>query len=159
MVDIPIMDAQSVNPDNDPVIAGLSRRRAEIAGHINHLVSCCDKAKRELEHVDAVLGMYGVDVPAKQIRSFRSGAAGLFHPKELPRRIMEHLKASPDGYTCRQITELVCRDKGWSEKDNRFVCALSERVGKVLARLRNQGRVQNDAAKNGRGNVVWSRAT
>lgn len=154
MVHNPVIDSQT-NPDRCPVVYGLTLRRAEIRGQMEHLHSQIEKLRIDCANMDAVLALYGFDRPEQDIKTRKSGAAGLFHPKELPRRVMEHLKANPDGMHCREIAAAVIADKGWDLRDERFVAAMTDKVGRVLSRFRKQERVTSEGGRYG---MVWRKA-
>ncbi len=155
MVSNPVISPET-NPDRCPVIYGLTKRRAEIAGEIENLHSRMEKLRYDCANIDAVLVQFGVDDPETAIRRKRAGAAGVFHTKELPRRIMEHLKANPDGYHSRDLAAAIIADKGWDALDSRFHAAVTDKVGRSLDRLRKQGRATSVGE---RSDMVWKQVT
>ncbi len=123
---------------NSPVYHGLFTRRAEIEGYINHLETCLEKAKSEVLHLNATLGIMGYDVPSLKIRAKTIGTAGLFHRNELGRLILAKLRETPAGLPVYRIAELIARDKGWDTQDKRFMTALADKIGKRVSKMKKR---------------------
>ena len=137
------------NPDSDPVIYGLAARRSELSGLVAHLEGQLGEAKADLIHIDAVLAMWGVDAPDKTIRAKKATTAGLFHAKELPRRVRGVLKDCAEGATSKEIARRISLDKGWDHDDKRFQSALADKITRLMCEMHRQGRIARTKAKGG----------
>ena len=124
--------------ENNPVYHALMRRRSEIAGTVRHLENKAAICRGELKHIDATLGIMGYDVPYLKFRVKSTGTAGLFHRDELPRLILKSLRDAKTSLQVTQIAEFIAKEKEWDLEDKRFITALTDKVGKVLAKMKKR---------------------
>ena len=126
------------------------RRRSEIAGTIKHLENKAAVCRGELKHIDATLGIMGYDVPNLKFRVKSTGTAGLFHRGEFPRLILKSLREAGKPLQVTQIAEMIAKEKEWDVQDKRFITALTDKAGKVMARMRRRYGLESEVR-----NGVW----
>jgi hypothetical protein len=114
--------------ETDVAIHRVLRRRSEIAGSIEHLETRVAGMRSDLRHLDAALRILGYAGKEADLPVRKSCTSGLFHPKELPRLVMAHLRGGNDGLKASEIAILISGDKGWEVSDDRFQLSLVVRV-------------------------------
>jgi hypothetical protein len=139
--------------ENNPVYHALMRRRSEIAGTVRHLENKAAVCRGELKHIDATLGIMGYDVPNLKFRVKSTGTAGLFHRGEFPRLILKSLREAESALQVTQIAEFIAKEKEWDLQDKRFISALSDKTGKVMARMRKRYHLKSEVVE---GIWIWS---
>lgn len=96
------------------------------------------QAKCDLVHIDATLALLGYDVPNIKFRAKTTGTAGLFHRGELGRLIVGCLRENKDGLTIGELSLRIAGNKGWDTNDERFMVALSDKVGKMASKMKQR---------------------
>lgn len=113
-------------------ISALLQTRKEIAGQIEALTRKIGELEQDVIHLDATLRIMGYDGPGLSMGARRASAAGLFHRNELGRHVRDHLRQNAEGFTCRQLCESICEQRGWDATSKPFMDSLMEKVGKYL---------------------------
>ncbi len=125
----------------EPVAQALISERKNVLSRLrDHEAIVCD-LKTTLAHIDATLfhlGYYpdGAEAPKKTM------AAGLFYTGELPRIVMQLLRAHPEGLGLREIVDRVCFQKGWDNDHERFNRELRLKVSRTLDRKKLRGVIE-----------------
>ena len=131
--------------ENEHVLGGLTRKRAEIAGQIEHTQDALHKLVVNLDAIDAAIRIFD---PQADI--------GAIHPKQYPPRhaafrgeMMRHvlgcLRLADKPVTSRDIALTVMRARGLSPDDGELVVTIRKRVGACLWKLKQSGFVQEVA--------------
>lgn len=139
--------------ENDLVIQGLLKLRAEMAGSVVHLEAQAAKLRADLHHVDSTLRIAGYASEEVALPVRKACTSGLFHRKELPRLMVSLLRASNGGMQASEIAIAISRDKGWEIGDKRFQLSLKDKVSRALSKMKVRGRVTSSEGDAG---YVWT---
>jgi len=139
---------------NEYVLAGLIRKRAEIAGELEEAQGRVRKLMVALDSVDATIRLFAPDLNTTEIRpkplpprhgAFRGEAA---------RTILDALREAGEPLTTKDLALRSMMARGLDVADPDLVLMVRKRVGAGLRHLRERGVVQSQAGKDG---SVWWR--
>ena len=137
----------------DYVVAGLTKRRAELAGEAERLRTSLADVERDLFHLDAVILQLDPGFTVSGIKPKRSRATVCTARGEASRFVLGALRGSAEPMTTAAIrAQWMARMK--MDAQSRDMVRLATRViGKALARQKRRGVVQGEP---GLGRlVVW----
>jgi hypothetical protein len=136
------------------VLSALKRKRAELAGHADHLQERLVQVRADIVHVDATLHILGYqEDPSAIPNKRRRTTASLFAKGELQRIVLDLLRTAPDGLTVAEIVSAIMERNAWDGDDRALLHALKHKVGNVLLRLGKRGLVVPTAEGKGVGKV------
>ena len=116
-------------------VAALVRKRAELAGEVGELDERLSQARADLVHLDAVLRLLAPafnpeDIaPKKQIQR-----RGWFSEGELPRTVLDILRAAPEPLTVREVAAVVMERRGFDAGDRTTAWTVERGVERTLKR-------------------------
>ena len=121
--------------ENEHVISGLIRKRAEIAGQIEALQAQLKTAVVALDNVEATIRLFapGIDLAAHGERKVPT-AHHAFRG-EVSRIILETLRTATRPVTTTEITERVIAERGLARDDALLFRTISKRVGAALRHM------------------------
>jgi hypothetical protein len=130
-------------------VTALKAKRAELAGEVQAAEKRVDQLRAYLVHVDAVLRLFdpGAEpdaIPAR--RPYRR--KGWFSDGELPRRILDTLRTSPEPLSASAITASVMADKSLDTGDAATLLLIRKGVQSYLRR--QSGALVEPAGRKGR---------
>lgn len=127
------------------VIAGLVRKRAELAGRIEHTYEELRKMVADLETTDAALAIFDPDFKAETIkpRAFRP-PSDWSNRGEMSRMCLSILRQAKEPLTTRDIALEMLVTRALDPEDEKLLRLMVKRVGVALRHQRNAGRVQSD---------------
>jgi hypothetical protein len=134
------------------VVTALTAKRAELAGQIQALDKRVAQLRADLVHVDAVLRMFATNpatIPAK--RPYRRRR--WFGDGELPRRILDTLRASDAPLSAAEIAGRVMVAKGLDAGDAETLLLIRRSVQSYLRR--HNGALVQQERRNGRDATWW----
>jgi hypothetical protein len=125
------------------VLAALIRKRAEIAGQIEHAQTTLRQLIIDLDNLDATIRLFKPDIDLEEI-----------HPKPLPPRnqafrgevsrlILSALRQSLSPLTTHDLARHVMAERGLNTSDKKLVRVIGKRVGSSLRHMRNRGFVRS----------------
>jgi len=128
--------------ENEHVLGGLTRKRAEIAGQIEHIQDAIRKLVMDLDAIDAAIRIFD---PAADI--------GAIHPKQYPprhaafrgemmRHVMGALRLAKGPVTTRDIALVVMTARGLNSEDAEMLVIIRKRVGACVWKLKQTGHVR-----------------
>jgi hypothetical protein len=131
--------------ENEHVLSGLVRKRAEIAGPIEHAQDSIRKLVMNLDAIDAAIRIFD---PNADI--------GAIHPKQYPprhaafrgemmRHVMGCLRVSEKPITSRDVALVVMKARGLDPADGELLVTIRKRVGACLWKLKSEGHVREVA--------------
>ena len=131
----------SVASGYDLTIAGLLRKRAEMAGQAEALRAQLTAKLSALDHLDATIRIFKPDIdledlPERPVAPALSGARG-----DLQRFLIDQLRRSNHPLDTFELAERVMAERGLDAEDRVIVKLIQRRTGYALAKLRNKGRV------------------
>ena len=124
------------------VVSGLVRKRAELAGQIDHHRQEMTRLLEVVDQLDATIRLFDPDYPIGRIRAERyRPRQRFFHPGECQRLVLEIVRDADSPLSTRVIAESLLQRKGLAATST-----LIERMQKnalaVIRRLEAKGIVQ-----------------
>jgi hypothetical protein len=136
---------------NQYAVGALKHKRATLAGEIASLQASIDHKRRQLEHVDATLAIFGEADPdkIKPVKPYKR--VPLFKQGELARLVRDALRRARKPLTLSQVVANVTAELGHGEE------AIPAMRHRVRASLQYLWREKRCVAKHGKGTrVIWS---
>jgi hypothetical protein len=128
--------------ENEHVIGGLIRKRAEIAGQIEHTQAALRKLVTELDAIDAAIRIFD---PTADISSIKTRAYPPRHAAfrgEMMPHVMGCLRAASEPVTSRDIAVVVMKARGLNPDDADLSVTIRKRVGACMWKLKQSGYVR-----------------
>lgn len=128
-------------------VAGLLRKRAEIAGKIEATHRQLNDLVADLDYLDHAIRIMDPDCDVSltkpkpfppRLGSFRG---------EMARFVLGHLRAASEPATTLEIAYKVMEGRGLDRNDERAVILIRKRVGACLYKLKRRGIVREVASK------------
>lgn len=142
---------------NDHTIHALIRKRAELAGEMEHHNARVRQLIIDLDHVDATLRMFVPDIELEDIKPKPMPPRHTAYKGEVARVIFEALRASGRPMTGQELTQHVMAERGMNTADKGLVKTVSKRVGSALRHHRAKGLLRSEK---GPGEILrWELAT
>lgn len=116
-------------------VAALVRKRAELAGEVRATEERLAQARADLVHLDAAIRLLdpSIEPEAVEARRPRQGG-GWFSQGELPRTILDILRAAPEPLTVREIASAVMERRGLDPEDRATASTVERRAHRTLSR-------------------------
>ncbi len=139
--------------ENEHTVNGLIRKRAEIAGKIEHEQTVLRQLIIDLDNIDAALRIFKPDIDLEEIK-----------PKPLPPRhaafkgqvtqaVFKYLREAKGPLTSKQMAELLMKERGLNTLDKKLVVLITKRVGAGLKHYRGRGLLRS--VKGPDGFILW----
>ena len=128
--------------ENSYVIAGLAKRRAELAGEAEALKKRLTQIGTDLGHLDATIRLFDPDHDIAAIRPKRPRGPDVAGRGEMSRFILGVLREAPEPMTTAGIVERLMAARGMAADDTRAKHTAMKRVGMTLGRQRENGAVR-----------------
>ncbi len=142
--------------ENEHVLAGLIRKRAEIAGQLDAAQSQVRQLITDIDAVDATIRMFDPDIDLAEIRVRPVPPRHAAFHGEVARLILTCLRETGMALTTKDIALRVMGDRGLNGADPRLARAVQKRVGASLRHMRSRGSVGSETGA--RGVVRWELA-
>jgi len=129
--------------DQPNVLHALTRKRAEIAGQIEHNQLTLRHLIAELDHVDATIRIFN---PAIDIGAIRSKPVPPRHAAfkgEVTRVVFKMLREAREPITSRDIAERLMRERGLDPGDHELSVIMVKRVCACLRVQKQKGLVRS----------------
>lgn len=139
--------------ENDHVISGLIRKRAEIAGRINRAEAEARKLRAELAHVDAVLRLYVAGIKVEDIKPKRPPAPFRTPRGKMTQRILSRLRMQGPA-TAMELAKAEMAVRGADGSDYTVAMMRVCRVGPALRALRKRGLLHSRPGPDGL--LLWA---
>jgi len=122
----------------DYVVTGLVKRRAELAGEIEHLHEHLRKLLADLETIDATLSIFDPSIPCETIKpkAFRPPSDWANYG-QMTRIVLNILRTSSEPLTTRDIALQMLVERALNKDDQRLLNRMTKRVGVALRRQRD----------------------
>lgn len=125
--------------ENEHVLSGLIRKRAELVGEIDHLTSVVQQKVIELDHLDATIRIFHPDIDLEAIRPKTVPPRHQASPGEMIRGVLTVLRESKEPLTSGDITLRLMHRRGLNTADKGLVRTVSKRVIACVRNARNKG--------------------
>ena len=140
--------------ENGHVIAGLVKRRAELAGEAKALKARLARIATALGHLNATIRLFDPDYNLAAIRPKRPRGPDVAGRGEMSRAILAVLREAPGPVTVAAISERLMAEQGWDAADGKRARMMAKRVAMVLRHQERRGTVR-PVQEPGRA-VVWT---
>ncbi len=128
----------------DYVVAGLVKRRAELAGEADALQARLAQIATELGHLDATIRLFDPDFALAAIRPKRPRAANSAVRGEMSRAVLGVLREAAEPMTTAAVVEAVMAARGMDAQDRKAMDLMMGRVGMALRRQERNGAVRGE---------------
>lgn len=125
--------------ENEHVLSGLARKRAEIAGQIEHTQDQLRKLVMNLDAIDAAIRIFDptADVAAIAPKQYPPRHAAF--RGEMMRFVMGALRVAEKPVTTRDIALQVMKGRGLNPDDAELSVTIRKRVGACMYQLKTKG--------------------
>jgi len=126
----------------DYVLAGLTKRRAEMTGEADMLKARLAQIGTDLGHLGAVIRQFDPDYDLATIRPKRPRGLDIAGRGEMSRFILGVLREATEPVTTQEVTQRLMTERGQDVEDRRLVTQTMKRVGMALSRQKANGAVR-----------------
>jgi hypothetical protein len=128
------------------VISALVKRRAELAGEIEHSQLRTRKLLEDLDHLDATILQFDPDYRTEEIKpkGFRPPSDWAARG-EMSRAVFQILRRATQPMTTQEIARQIMKDKGMPLNDAILLRRMTKRTGVALRGQRNNGALRSIA--------------
>ncbi len=123
----------------DYVLAGLTRRRAELTGEADALRARLAQIGTDIGHLDAVIRQFDPDYDLAGIRPKRPRGPDIAGRGEMSRFILGVLREATEPVTTQEVARRLMTERGQDMEDRRLVAQTMKRVGMALSRQKANG--------------------
>lgn len=134
-------------------IAGLIRKRSEIAGRIEHYQAELRQAIINLDNLDHTIRLFDPDIDLQEIKPKPLPPRHQAYQGELTRIVLSALRQSDKPLTTHELAQHVMAHRGLNAADRRLVKIMGKRVGACLRHHRAKGLVRSKQGP--RQSLVW----
>ncbi len=139
--------------ENDHTINALKRKRAELAGLMEHHQAMVRQLMIDLDHVDATLRMFVPDIELEDIKPKPLPPRHAAYKGEVARIVLAMLREAKQPLTTEELALRVMSERQMNTADMALVKTVSKRVGSCLRHHRGKGAVLS--RRGGEGRIVW----
>jgi len=137
----------------DYVLAGLTKRRAELTGEADMLKARLAQIGVDVGHLDAVIRQFDPDYDLGSIRPKRLRGPDVAGRGEMSRFILSVLREATEPVTTQETARRLMVERGQDMEDRRLVAQTMKRVGMAFSR---QKALETVRAIQGAGSVtLW----
>lgn len=140
--------------ENEHTIAGLIRKRAEIAGELEAAQTRVRQLIIDIDNVDATIRLFAPDIDLEEIRPKPVPPRHTAFHGEISRAILNTLRQTGMALTTKDLALRVMADRGLNIADPRLTRTVQKRVGASLRNLRARGSVRSGQGSGS--NLRWS---
>lgn len=139
--------------ENEHVLSGLIRKRAEIAGQLEDAQGRVRQLIIDIDNVDATIRIFQPDIDLAEIRPKPLPPRHAAFKGEISRAILDVLRESGEALSTHDLTVRVMTARSLNLADKRLVVTLQKRIGAALRHMRGRGRMQSERGTSGR--MAW----
>lgn len=126
-------------PENDHTIGALVRKRAEIAGRIEHLQDELRQSVIDLDNVDHTIHLFDPTIELQEIKSRPVPPRHQAFKGEVTRIVLATLRNSKRPLTTAEIAQRVMAERGLDTGNARLVKLMGKRTGACLRHWEKRG--------------------
>ena len=126
---------------NQHTINGLIRKRAEIAGKIEHLQDQLRQLVIDLDHIDASIHIFDPSIELEEIKARPVPAPHHAFRGQVTRTVLTALRNAKKPLTTQDIAMRVMAERGLDTANVRLLKTMTKRAGACLRNLQKQGAV------------------
>ena len=135
------------------VVSALIRKRAELAGQIEHAQTTLRQLIIDLDNLDATLRLFEPDIELAEIKPKPFPPRHAAFKGEVARVIFSALRQSDRPLSTHELTQMVMAERGLNTADPKLVRTIGKRVGSSLRHHRSKGTVRS--AKGPESFLLW----
>jgi hypothetical protein len=125
--------------ENEHVLSGLTRKRAEIAGQIEHTQAALRRLVTDLDAIDAAIRIFDPEADIDAIKAKAYPPRHAAFRGEMMRHVMGCLRMASEPLTSRDIATVVMKARGLSPDDAELLVTIRKRVGACMWKLKQAG--------------------
>lgn len=125
-------------------VSGLIKKRAEIAGQIEHAQATLRQLIIDLDNLDHTIRLFDPDIDLVDIKPKPLPPRHQAYQGELTRIVLSALRTSPTPMTTAELAKHVMAARNLDTADRRLVKLMGKRVGACLRNHRDKGIVQSE---------------
>jgi hypothetical protein len=125
--------------ENEHVLGGLTRKRAEIAGQIEHTQAALRKLVTDLDAIDAAIRIFDPEADIGAIKAKAYPPRHAAFRGEMMRHVMGCLRVATEPVTSRDIATVVMKARGLNPDDAELLVTIRKRVGACMWKLKQAG--------------------
>ncbi len=129
---------------NGNVVSGLIRKRAEIAGQIEHTQTVLRQLVIDLDNLDATLRLFQPDIDLEAVSPKPFPPRHHAFRGEISRIVLAALRESPRPLTTHDIAQHVMAERGLNTSDKQLVRLVGKRFGACLRHQRGKELVRSE---------------
>lgn len=131
------------NTEHPNLLHALIRKRAELAGKIEHNQLALRRLIGELDHIDATIRIFEPSVDVGQIPSRPVPPRHAAFKGEVTRLVLKMLRETAEPLTSRDVARQLMKDRGLDPESGELSVIMVKRVGACLRKHRLNGTVRN----------------
>src|ERR1700691_170446 len=135
--------------ENEHVLGGLTRKRAEIAGQIEHTQAALRKLVTALDEIDASIRIFDPEADIGAIKAKAYPPRHAAFRGEMMRHVMGCLRIATEPVTSRDIATVVMKARGLNPDDAELSVTIRKRVGACMWKLKQSGYVREASIAGG----------
>lgn len=140
---------------NEHLLLGLHRKRAEIAGQIEAQQMTLRQMVIDLDALDATIRLFDPNADLAEIKPKPMPPRHAAVKGDVVRAVLATLRAATRPMTQRELALVVMAERGLNVDDLRMVVLFGKRVGACLRHHRTKGLVQSHRGAGTKGELVW----
>tara|TARA_R110000787_G_scaffold36855_4_gene93822 strand:+ start:2520 stop:2960 length:441 start_codon:yes stop_codon:yes gene_type:complete len=134
-------------------VSGLIRKRAELAGQMEHHQAMVRQLIIDLDHIDATLRLFQPDITLEDIKPKPLPPRHAAYKGEVARVILGALRESSRPMTTEELAQHVMAGRSMNTADKNLTKTVTKRVGSCLRHHRAKGVLRS--VKGADGFLVW----
>jgi hypothetical protein len=135
------------------VITALVKKRAELAGRIEHLQDRLRQAVIDLDNVDATIHLFDPTVELAEIKARPVPPRHHAFRGEVSRIVLTTLRNAKRPLTTAEIAQRVMAERGLDTANTRLLKVIAKRTGACLRDQRKRGVVRSEVGTEGL--LIW----
>jgi hypothetical protein len=128
--------------ENEHVLSGLLKKRAELAGQIEHTQRVLNELVIDLDHIDHAIRIIAPDTDVSLVKPRQYPAQHAAYKGEMVRHVLHALRNASAPITSLDLAKSVVASRGMDTSDKRTVTLIRKRVGACLYKLREKGLIR-----------------
>jgi hypothetical protein len=122
--------------ENEHVISGLIRKRAEIAGALDAAQTLVRQLIIDLDNVDATLRLFDPDIGLAEIKPKPLPPRHAAYKGDLARGLLDEMRQAGRPLPASELTLRFMATKGLNTADRKLVITMQKRIGASLRNMR-----------------------
>lgn len=135
--------------ENEHVVSGLMKKRAELAGMIEHHQTVLRQLIIDLDSVDATIRLFVPDADLQEVKPKPFPPRAVAFKGEVARVVFAALRSHSGPMTAQELAQHYMAERGLNTADKALVKAVGKRIGSCLRHHRNRGTLRSTEGAGG----------